>query len=133
MDMQQYNAMSEQLTSGQQSAVNIGTLVLCVLTLIAMWNIFSKAGQAGWKVLIPIYNTYTFCKIVDGNGWKFLLLLIPFVNAVYAIILIFRLAKSFGKGFLFGLGLLFLSTLFTLILGFGSSTYIGPRGVPAVR
>ena len=133
MDMETYSAMNEQLSSGQQSAVNIGSAVICILTLIAMWKIFSKAGQGGWKVLIPIYNVYTLCKIADGNGWKFLLFLIPIVNVVYAIILNFRLAKSFGKGIGFGFGLLFLSTIFTLILGFGSASYVGPKGLAVAK
>ncbi|MCR5651378.1 MAG: DUF5684 domain-containing protein [Lachnospiraceae bacterium] len=38
------------------------------------------------------------------------------------------MSKSFGHGFGFTLGLLFLSPLFTLILGLGSSQYIGPQG-----
>lgn len=133
MDMETYSAMNEQLSSGQQTTVNIASLVICVLTLIAMWKIFSKAGQGGWKSLIPIYNVYTLCKIADGNGWKFLLLLIPIVNVVYAIMLNFRLAKSFGKGIGFGFGLLFLSTIFTLILGFGSASYVGPKGLAVVK
>lgn len=133
MDMETYSAMNEQLSSGQQSAVNIGSAVICILALIAMWKIFSKAGQGGWKVLIPIYNVYTLCKIADGNGWKFLLLLIPIVNVVYAIMLDFRLAKSFGKGIGFGFGLLFLPTIFTLILGFGSASYVGPKGLAVAK
>ncbi len=133
MDMETYSAMNEQLSSGQQTTVNIGSAVICILTLIAMWKIFSKAGQGGWKVLIPIYNVYTLCKIADGNGWKFLLFLVPIVNVVYAIMLNFRLAKSFGKGIGFGFGLLFLSTIFTLILGFGSASYVGPKGLAVAK
>ena len=106
------------------------SLVIFVLTMVAMWLIFKKAGQAGWKALIPIYNIYTLVKIIDGNGWKFLLLLIPFVNFVYLIILNFRLSKSFGKGVGFGFGLLFLPTIFQLILAFGKAQYVGPKGQP---
>ena len=81
--------------------------------------------------MIPIYNIYTLVKIADGNGWKFLLFLIPIVNIIYYIILVFRLAKSYGKGIGFGLGLLFLSTIFMLILAFGKAQYVGPKGQPA--
>ena len=120
---------SEELQSQLQSAAPV-TIVVSVLSIVAMWVIFSKAGQGGWKALIPIYNVYIFCKIADGNGWKFLLFLIPIVNIIYAIILTFRLAKSFGKGFGFGLGLLFLNTIFMLILAFGKAQYVGPKGQP---
>ena len=27
-----------------------------ILTVIATWKIFKKAGEPGWKCLIPIYN-----------------------------------------------------------------------------
>ena len=44
--------------------------------------------------------------------------------------LMYRLAKSFGKGILFTIGLLLLPNIFTLILAFGKSQYIGPKGQP---
>ena len=105
-------------------------LVVWVLLVIANWKIFAKAGEAGWKSLIPFYSTYIYVKLVDGNGWKFLLLLIPIVNIVYFIILDIRTAKAFGKGTGFAVGLIFLTNIFTLILGFGSAQYIGPNGEP---
>ena len=84
---------------------------------------FQKVKCINYFCIVP----YTLCKIADGNGWKFLLLLIPFVNFVYAIMVIFRLAKSFGKGIGFGFGLLFLSPIFLLILAFGSASYSNPN------
>ena len=126
--MDQFTQMFAQYLNGR----TIGfSAVAFVIMLAAMWKLFSKAGEAGWKCLIPIYNSYIAVKIADGNGVKFLLLLIPVVNFVYAIILIFRLAKSFGKGAGFGLGLLFLPLIFFLILAFGGDRYIGPRGESA--
>ena len=58
-----------------------------------------------------------------GNGWKFLLVLIPIYGIYLAIVAMFKLAKSFGKGVGFGFGLLFLSPIFLLILAFDNSTY----------
>lgn len=124
-----YNSAVAQNPEQLQS-VSTTSLIVSVLMIVAMWLIFSKAGQGGWKVLIPFYNLYTFCKVADGNGWKFLLFLIPLVNLIYAIILDFRLAKSFGKGVGFGFGLLFLTPIFMLILAFGKAQYIGPKGQP---
>lgn len=128
-----YNATvtqsTEQLQEQLQSTAP-ATIIVFVLSIVAMWLIFKKAGQGGWKALIPIYNVYTLCKIADGNGWKFLLFLIPIVNIIYGIMLTFRLAKSFGKGIAFGFGLLFLNTIFMLILAFGGAQYVGPKGQP---
>jgi hypothetical protein len=53
-------------------------------------------------------------------------MLIPFVNFIIAIILCIDMAKSFGKGAGFGLGLAFLGIIFWPILGFGSAQYQGP-------
>ena len=53
-------------------------------------------------------------------------MLIPFVNFIILIILVIDLAKSFGKGVGFGIGLLLLPIIFFPILGFGSAQYQGP-------
>lgn len=119
------------LDSEKIGQMSVGGIVVSVLLIIAMWKIFTKAGQAGWKSLIPIYNFYILCKIADGKGWKFLLLLIPIVHFFYYIMLMHRLSKAFGKGVLFTLGLLILPNIFTLILAFGKAQYIGPKGQAA--
>jgi hypothetical protein len=58
-------------------------------------------------------------------------MLIPFVNFIIAIILLIDLAKSFGKGVGFGIGLLLLPFIFFPILGFGSAQYQGPTALGA--
>ncbi len=100
-------------------------LALLVLSIVAIWRIFTKAGEPGWASIIPIYNTYVLYKIIFGNGWYFLTLLIPLVNIVFGIMLYFKLAKAFGHGVGFGFGLLFLNPIFMLILAFDSSEYVG--------
>jgi hypothetical protein len=91
-----------------------------------MWKVYTKAGKPGWAVLIPIYNTYVLLEIVGREWWWLLLLFIPIVNIVVLIVVLFDLAKSFGKGTGFGFGLLFLSWIFIPILGFGDAKYMGP-------
>ena len=54
--------------------------------------------------------------------------IISLIGAVIAIISEYKLAKAFGKGFGFFLGLLFLNPIFKLILGFGDAQYQGPQG-----
>jgi hypothetical protein len=101
-------------------------LAFTILMIAACWKIFTKAGQPGWASIIPIYNWYILCKIVGRPGWWVILLLIPFVNFIIGIILCIDLAKSFGKGAGFGIGLILLSVIFFPILGFGSAQYQGP-------
>ena len=97
-----------------------------ILMIAACWKIFTKAGQPGWASIIPIYNWYIICKIVGRPGWWVILLLIPFVNFIIGIILCIDLAKSFGKGVGFGIGLVLLGVIFFPILAFGSAQYQGP-------
>jgi hypothetical protein len=59
-------------------------------------------------------------------------MLIPFVNFIIVIILSIDLAKSFGKGGSFGIGLALLSIIFMPILAFGSAQYQGPSAAPKV-
>ena len=105
-------------------------LLVVVLMIAAMWKIFTKAGQPGWASIIPIYNMYIWCKIVGRPGWWVVLLLIPFVNFVIAIILCIDLAKSFGKGVGFGIGIILLGIVFLPILAFSDATYQGPSAAP---
>lgn len=44
-------------------------LVFYILTVIAIWKIFEKAGEKGWKAIIPFYNVYIMFKIVKMTGW----------------------------------------------------------------
>jgi hypothetical protein len=106
-----------------------GTLfgvVLGIFYLYCMWRIFEKAGKPGWAAIIPIYNYLVQLEILGRPWWWLLLLLVPVVNIVIAIIIIFDLAKVFGKSTGFGFGLLFLSFIFIPILAFGDARYLGP-------
>lgn len=78
--------------------------------------------------IIPFYNRYIFYKIAWGNGWLFLLELVPFANIVFAIMVEVKLSRAFGQGGAFAAGLIFLPNIFLLILGFRNYQYIGPNG-----
>ena len=125
--MEGYDAAYAAAASGVSAVYVILSLAISVLTLVAMWKLFVKAGKAGWKCLIPFYNTYCLYDIAWGNVWLFLLMFVPCVNVVVGIMMLFKLAKAFGQGTGFGFGLLFLNTIFILILGFGSAEYVGPQ------
>lgn len=102
-------------------------LAIAVVMLVAVWKMYVKADRPGWASLIPFYNTYVMYDIAMGNGWLFLLSFIPFVNIVMSVVVLYKLAKAFGKGTGFALGLIFLSPIFICILGFGSAEYEGPQ------
>ena len=138
-----------------------------VLTLVARWRIFDKAGIAGWKSLIPIYSDYCTYKIAWRTSffWAMLVLggvagfianrmgvytdagetvpaLLTALNsacslavAVINLLMNVNLSKKFGHGVLYGLGLTFLTPVFTMILGLGASEYQGnpEEGLPSRR
>ena len=47
---------SDAVLGGMLVGYLITFLVIYVLSVIAMWKIFTKAGKPGWASLIPIYN-----------------------------------------------------------------------------
>lgn len=91
--------------------------------IAGIWKTFTKAGQPGWAAIIPIYNIYIMLKIANKPGWWLLLFFVPVVNFVIAIIVALEIAKAFGKGTGFGVGLALLGFIFYPILGFGDATY----------
>ncbi|MBE6834630.1 MAG: signal peptidase I [Ruminococcaceae bacterium] len=106
-------------------------LAVCIFSIVVMWKIFAKAGKPGWAAIIPFYNLYILFEITWGKGIMFLTLLIPIANFVILLITYVKLAKAFGKGGGFAVGLIFCSIIFLPILAFGSAQYIGPNGESA--
>ena len=124
-------------------------LIWFILQIIADWKIFSKAGVPGWMSIIPILNTFEeysiswsgiygllflvtsvlFSIMSSGEGapaWK---TIIACVCGIIAVVLHFvqsmKLSKVFGHGIGLGLVLFILGPIGRLILGFGSSEYVG--------
>ncbi len=101
------------------------TWFLFVLLVIVWWKIFVKAGQPGWKALIPIYDYYIFLKIAGCPGWWIILYLIPIVNLIIHCVHSYRLSKSFGKGEEFAIGMMLLGPIFWARLAYDKSQYKG--------
>lgn len=120
-----------------------------LLQIIANWRIFTKAGEAGWKSIIPVYSDYISYKIAwqtsyfwlvfilgiiasciqnpGGDSAMLLMLasLIKIIAGIISIIYSVKLARAFGRGIGFALGLIFLQPVFMLILGLGNDHYYG--------
>lgn len=112
------------------------TTVIAILQLIGMWKVFTKAGEKGWKCIIPIYNMVILFKISGLSPWiifGYLATFIPFVGWIVCLgISIYQcnsLAKAFGKDVGYTIGLLLVPTIFYMILGFGNVQYVGPGNV----
>jgi len=98
-------------------------VALLVFMIVTMWKIFTKAGKPGWACLIPFYNIFVMIDIAGKPAWYFLMFFIPFANFVFAILILAGVAKNFGKGGGFVVGMLFLGIIFFPILAFGSASY----------
>ena len=137
------------ILGGMLASIGIFALAVYILAIVAWWKIFTKAGEKGWKSLIPIYNIYVFCRIININFWIYILL-IPFIigllgglvfgsgstaasviSGLYSlcldIYLAIMLGRAFNKGTGFKIGLVLLPTIFYLILAFGESKYHGAK------
>lgn len=126
----------------------IFAVIYYVLSVAGTWMMFQKAGEPGWKAIIPIYNNYIVYKIcwqtmyfwvwfgialvaaifglytdTTVGFWYIIALILSVVQLLIQCNCSFRLSTVFGHGIWFGLGLYFFPFIFTLILGFGSSTY----------
>lgn len=123
---------------------------LLILTVIGYWGVFCKAGEKGWKVLIPFYNEYLLFKIAWKPSvclFKWLCLFLyevvsvtlnagvlldtlqfalPSIAFGLTVTLYYSLSRAFGHGFGYTVGIMFLPFIFVPLLGVGRSRYIRP-------
>lgn len=117
--------------SGDAGGAATGVILLVELALViaiiaGIWKIFVKAGKPGWAAIIPIYNLVVMLEIIGKPLWWILLYFIPCVNIIVSILVAVELAKCFGQGAGFAVGMILLPFIFYPILGFGDSRYRGP-------
>ncbi len=110
---------------GANPLVVVVMLAVVVVVIAGMWKVYTKAGQPGWGVLIPIYNVYLMCVIAGRPGWWTILFFIPIVSVIASIIVTYDISRRFGGGIGMMLGLLVLPFIFYPVLGFGSAKYQG--------
>ena len=101
-------------------------LAFLALMIASQWKVFSKADQPGWACIVPFYNLYVMLQIAGKPGWWLLLFFVPVVNFIVAILALIAMAKAFGKGGGFVVGMIFLPFIFWPILAFDDSTYTPP-------
>jgi hypothetical protein len=97
--------------------------IFAILMIVSFWMIFEKAGQPGWASIIPIYNIIVLLQVAGKPIWWIILLLIPFVNIIFLIMIYHGISVNFGKDTGFTVGLVLLPVIFFPILAFGSATY----------
>lgn len=122
-------AQSSNESSGSTAIYAVVGIVLGIIQLIGLWKVIEKTGQPGawallWIICYPI-AMYPILKATGRPTWWIVLFFIPLVNLVMLIVLMIDLAKSFGKGAGYGVGLAIFGFIFFPMLGFGSARYQG--------
>ena len=123
----------------------ICALIRYLLTAIGYSKMYRKAGEAGWKAFIPVYNTYNNYKI-SWNGKFFFLyaalyvlfgaiangtgIALQLAAAAAGIVMVVvdvkrnvKMAKRFGKGAGTGIALIFFPGITAMILGMGKAEF----------
>ena len=90
-------------------------LAFCVFSIICNWKLLEKAGEPGWKALIPFYNVYTIYDIAFTRPTSivffvifcvmYVFICIPYLGAflfsmvvgVLTAIRGYAVAKAFGR------------------------------------
>jgi len=124
-------------------------LIWLILWVVALWIIFNKAWDKGWKAIIPVYNIYTWFKIVGMKSWFWWMLLIAFIFGLAAgflpnyeqiltsiaslvcgiigIVATFKLPRKFGWGVFTSILFVLFTLICMLVLAFGSSKFEGKK------
>ena len=128
-------------------------IVILLLFTIAEWKILKKAGENGWKSLIPFYCVFVSHHIVGmSHVWFVLEIVIWFAELIFEmfdvfpepvtftfgiaagvftllseLIHILKMCNCFGKGTGFKIGMIILPNLFLMILAYGKAEYKKPE------
>ena len=128
-----------------------------ILDIAIRWCIFKKAGEKGWKAIIPFYGDYTYYKIA-WSGRIYITLLLSTIGAsilaallaaleneaaaslislifmavggaysITGMVIHFKIARAFGRPDYFAIGLYFFNRIFSAVLAFGDAEYVGHK------
>ena len=132
-------------TSAIVAIVAICGLIRYLLTAIGYSRMYRKAGVAGWKAFIPVYNTYNNYKISWAGKFFFLsaalyivlnavsssdalvMQLLTIASGIALIVVVvkqnLKMAKLFGKGVGTAIALIFFPGITAMILGLGKAEF----------
>lgn len=127
------------------TAASVGVVVFLLLIILAIYvvyaialaKIFKKAGEEGWKAIIPFYNLFVLIQISGLNWWYFLIAIsgtictmlnidgLSYVCNLAALavnfFIFYNLAKKMRQQPVgFAVAAIFVAPIVTMILGFSS-------------
>lgn len=126
-------------------------IVFYIVYVIALAKLFNKAGEDGWKAIIPFYNTFVLIQIAGLNWWYFLIAISGTICSIIGIdglnyicnlaslavnfFIFYNLAKKMKQQPIgFAVASIFVAPIITMVLGFSSKyTYdknivVSPNG-----
>ena len=131
--------------AGAIAAIAACVVIRYLMTAIGYSRMYRKAGEAGWKAFIPVFNTYNNYKIAWNGKFFFLYaalyilfgaiangtgIAMQLAAAAAGIALLVvdvkrnvKMAKRFGKGAGTGIALIFFPGITALILGLGKAEF----------
>ena len=128
------------------------TIAVVLLFVASEWRILSKAGEKGWKSLIPFYGLFVSHHIVGMSHIWFILEIVAWIaelvfeiikfpepvvfwfgivvgafTLLSEIVHLIKICNCFSKGIGFKIGTILLPNIFLLILAFGKAEYKKPK------
>lgn len=125
------------------------TIIWNIPIILGDFFVLRKAGEQGFKALIPFYGDYVKTNLIwDKKAYIMLIVTslggallsaawpeqtaVVWISTALSVFYLFfrlayqiKLAFAFGKGMLFALGLFIAEPIFGLILGLDRSAYLG--------
>jgi signal peptidase I len=105
--------------------MNIGWVIFIIAALgwhIGLYGMFKKAGLAGWKALIPFYNTWCMVQKMPLKKRWFFFQFIPIAGQFITIWITIKFVEHFGRfGFWHHGATVFLPFLYFPYMGFSKS------------
>ncbi|GAB4426748.1 MAG: signal peptidase I [Bacteroidia bacterium] len=114
--------------SGSAIVFNAIVFLLFAAFKAGEYKLFEKAGESGWKALVPVYNMVIWARLIGKPWWWAVLCYVPIVGVLVLVAMLIELAKAYGK---YSLGHHALSLLLPFVffprIGFAPQVaYLGP-------
>ena len=127
--MDQLMELHDFFYSKMGNALYYALIFIAIISVVAQWRLYEKAGQPGIAAIVPIWNFIVFLQIVGRPASHLFLALIPIFGQLYFIPKVWiEVCQSFGKRSMMDyVMVILLNGLYILNLGLSYETeYKGP-------
>ena len=109
-------------------------ILYLVGTVFGLWFVFKKAGVAGWKAVVPIWNIVEWLRICRKRWSWYVAFLIPGINIFMFLLLVQETAKCFRRTrFWEQLGAILLPCVYLPIIGLNRWQFHDPKAEPTEK